>query len=329
MLINTYFEVALHGQDSQQFTLEIPNVFRVYHERFEHLLLNHLVDSASILYDEMIHQIDTTEQTDLQAWVWYHYGDILSYGEKYAQSNSAYEKAIELNLSTDKPNVKLLARAYNNLNFNLDHMGLHDAALQNILKAYQYALFLSDGRDKANILFNLADNLRDAGDYTLASDYIEKVMIIDKQLKDDEAIAHDLRYLAELCYLRSDYISMRNYLEESLFLIPDHSIQSRATVLKLLAECAMSRNEIDSSVVFINQAIRLAREGNAKSELAEALSVKSEICKLNGDNICEKIAANEAKLIAESLQMNELLCELRLMDADWLSGHERTRLLLD
>jgi len=329
LFIFLFYSFLIAAQDiSQDFDQEVPSEIISFHEKLESTLTAGEVDSAWIVYNEMVASIDTTDNIELQAWTWYHYGDMLSYSVQYLESNVAYENAIRLTNSLIAPNIIILIRGHNNLYYNLDELGFSDEAFSHILKAYEYLTFAPKDENKSNIIYNLARGLKSQGEFALASQYMEQVIELDKVKKDSVALGHNHQFLAELYRLQKDIsASIREYYK-AIAINPSGQTGRLAMYHNGIADAFAFDSNLDSAIYHSQISVDFARKDDSKNILAFALTEKGENYLLKNDNLNAKIAFNEALLLAEAFELKKLAALIRIKKSVLLPPAERKNELL-
>ena len=319
---------SLSGQkELDGYTHLIPTTILPFHQLLEKTLLNGEIDSAIDIYHKMIQSIDTSKDIHTKAWVSYHHGDVLSYTQKYEESNKAYLRAINLTNKMLEPNIILLIRAHNNLNYNLEAQGQYDLAFDHILKAYEYLEYAPSEEKISNVLFNLARSLKLKGELALAGEYMERVIELDSKDNDSLAMGYNHQFLAEIYHLQKDPLAAIDEYEHAMRLTPIHQKSRMSIYTNGIARAYTFMGSLDSALIYANMAVDFGRESGMNNIVAYALSQKSKICSEIKDELCAKIALNEAILLANALGMTDFVQRLELTRAGLYQGIERKNIL--
>ena len=329
MLVFACLSSCIAQTTTEHYTSIVPQEIRIYHDALEHALLNGNVDTARVIYDDMIENIDSSGNAHVQAWIWYHYGDVLSYSQKYELSNEAYEKAIAITNTTDAPDIIILIRAYNNLYYNNDEMGDSEVAFDHILRSYEYLANAPPEENKANIIFNLARALKKEGELGLAGRYMEQVIQLDKEKHDSLAIGYDHQFLGEIYRLQKNLLRAKNEYKKAISITPRHHFDRHSMYHIGIADALGDEGLHELALSHVDTAVSYARSSNSNNILAVSLTEKADICIAQKDLQCAQLALSEAAAIAEVLDMKEQQARINLRMAILSSGSEKKQKLLD
>ncbi|MGQ9806124.1 MAG: tetratricopeptide repeat protein [Chlorobiales bacterium] len=177
---------------------------------------------------------------------------------------------------------------YNGIGLIYERLGEYQKAIEsyeNCLKFEEQ----SGNRWRYALTLNNLGNVYDAiEDYQNALQAYQESLSIKRQILDRQGIAHTLNNIAEMCIKQCRYSEALDALNESLQLIEsigDKSSEASCLVTKakLFAQKQFERFSLKEALGYLERAVEIALEINAKGVLLGAYQALSEIYEQKGD----------------------------------------------
>ncbi len=180
--------------------------------------------------------------------------------------------------------------AYSGIGLVYESLNEYQKAIDNYQRCLEYEINSGNRRSYALTLNNLGNVYEAINDYDNALQAYQESLSIKRQIQDRQGVAHTLNNIAELYIKQSCYSDALVALNESLEMIEslgDRNAQALClmTKAKLFAETKFDQHSLDKAVEYLEQAIEIANEINARGVLVEAYDKISYLFEQKGDAV--------------------------------------------
>lgn len=208
-----------------------------------------------------------------------------------ARYDQAYDLAVEhylyaLKIAEEEEDLRNIAIASNGLGNSLSYIeGKSEEALQFYLKALKTEEQQENTLGMAMNYLSIASYYSRKKDYQTARKYLDDLLIINNERKDQHGIAMTYEYYGH-SYLEEgqDLELAQNYYEKAIDIFKEIDQQHKvASMMIALGEVSKQKNNLTKSLNYFQQAFTLSREVNNKALIMESARLMSDTYERRGD----------------------------------------------
>ncbi len=180
--------------------------------------------------------------------------------------------------------------AYSGIGLVYESLNEYQKAIDSYQRCLEYEIKSGNRRSYALTLNNLGNVYEAMNDYDNALQAYQESLSIKRQILDRQGIAHTLNNISELYIKQARYADALMVANESLEMMEslgDRNAQALClmTKAKLFAEKNFEQHSLDKAIEYLEQAIDIANEINAKGVLVEAYGKISLLFEQKGDAV--------------------------------------------